>query len=612
MHKTLAFNKIPEVLRKRDQWVLWKTIVRSGKPTKVPFRVDGNPASSSDPETWASFEHVQGKYLFASHGEFDGIGFVFSKYDSFTGIDLDGCRNPETGDWAEWAREIIAEFSTYTELSPSGTGAKLFIEGDSPFDTGKNKSLDLPAVTDQKSPGIEVYSHSRYFAVTGWKIAGVSSAVEKRQPQLEELCKQHWPVTDGPLMIYKSEPATEITERARRYVGTMPPAISGQEGHNKTFRVACVLMIGFGLSLEEAWVLINEYNSRCEPQWSEKELRHKLLSAQKQPGERNTLRNDRTELWLPSHTSAFQAPVPLPTSITLEEGAKQYLEDYCHGRHELIELGIADVDYALGGGVEAGEMVIFASRPSHGKSALALQSVANLTAQGFPTVFVSEEMSLRQLGKRSILFASDIHREHWKERGTDVANQIELHFQDRAPCFVVEGCRTADRAAESIRKHVETDGVKVAVVDYAQLLHGKGQSRYDQVTYTSTVLKGLATELNILLIVLCQLNRQIEARKKFEPKPGDLKDSGQLEQDTDVLLFLVWPFKIDGTADPHEYQVWVAKNRNREINSHLVTCRFIASRQMVQTERTNEWNRDWVGDGRTVENDYLGGKEMEF
>jgi hypothetical protein len=81
----------------------------------------------------------------------------------------------------------------------------------------------------------------------------------------------------------------EIIERAKAYAATEPPAISGQNGHGRCFHVACQLVIGFGLNEEEAFQAIQDWNARCEPPWSEKELRHKLKDADKAPGERGYL-----------------------------------------------------------------------------------------------------------------------------------------------------------------------------------------------------------------------------------------------------------------------------------------------------------------------------------
>jgi primase-polymerase (primpol)-like protein len=280
----LCFNRIPAALKRRRQWVLWKTVLRGGKPTKVPFQPNGREARSNDPETWAPFPKVVSAY---GRGGYDGIGYVFSFYDPYVGIDLDGCRDPQTGEVTDWAREVITKLDSYSEVSPSGTGVKIFVEGKSPFDTGKKKDLDVERIAD-KQPGIEMYPRGRYFAVTGWRLAGVSTKVEQRE--LYWLREKFWPPapTGG---NGRSVSDSHVFERARKYIAKMPPAISGQAGHNQTFHVACTLALGFALSEEQTMQALREYNARCVPPWSEKELLHKAQSAMSQAGERGYLRD---------------------------------------------------------------------------------------------------------------------------------------------------------------------------------------------------------------------------------------------------------------------------------------------------------------------------------
>ena len=85
---------------------------------------------------------------------------------------------------------------------------------------------------------------------------------------------------------YRSPDRDKVLKRARAYVTKMDPAISGEGGHGKTFRVACELVIGFGLSTFESMEIMREYNQRCQPLWSEKELLHKVDQAKKKPGNR--------------------------------------------------------------------------------------------------------------------------------------------------------------------------------------------------------------------------------------------------------------------------------------------------------------------------------------
>ena len=107
----IQFHNIPEQLTSLPQWVLWRYIMRD-KVTKVPFSFDGTPAKANDPMTWSKFSLVRDTY---ECGGYDGVGFEFSKNDSFCGIDLDGCRD-NTGAVSEWAKKLIMELYTYREI----------------------------------------------------------------------------------------------------------------------------------------------------------------------------------------------------------------------------------------------------------------------------------------------------------------------------------------------------------------------------------------------------------------------------------------------------------------------------------------------------------------
>ena len=141
---------LPEELRQRRQWVVWKLEERDGKPTKVPYIAGGSGnASSTDSLTWRSFEEaVQA----LETGRYSGIGFVFSSGDPFAGVDLDDCRDPETGELEEWAAKIVEAFGSYAEVSQSGTGVHIIVMGKAP---------------NKKRGRVEAYSSERYFTMTG-------------------------------------------------------------------------------------------------------------------------------------------------------------------------------------------------------------------------------------------------------------------------------------------------------------------------------------------------------------------------------------------------------------------------------------------------------------
>jgi primase-polymerase (primpol)-like protein len=146
----LNLDCLPEELRQRRQWVVWKLEERDGKPTKVPYIAGGSgKASSTDSLTWRSFEEaVQA----LETGRYNGIGFVFSSGDPFAGVDLDDCRDPETGELEEWAAKIVEAFGSYAEVSQSGTGVHIIVMGKAP---------------NKKRGKVEAYSSERYFTMTG-------------------------------------------------------------------------------------------------------------------------------------------------------------------------------------------------------------------------------------------------------------------------------------------------------------------------------------------------------------------------------------------------------------------------------------------------------------
>lgn len=159
--------EVPDDLRELDQWVLWQSLDRNGRPTKVPYQVGHRLASSTDRRTWGTFDSVAREWREASRC-YSGIGFVFWSQDPFFGIDLDDCL--EAGSPKPWAQGIIERFAdTYMEVSPSGAGLKIWARGTLPA------NLPGARVGDGQ---IEIYDHARYFAVTGRTFRGAPLEIE--------------------------------------------------------------------------------------------------------------------------------------------------------------------------------------------------------------------------------------------------------------------------------------------------------------------------------------------------------------------------------------------------------------------------------------------------
>ncbi|AUV84459.1 hypothetical protein C2R22_23215 (plasmid) [Salinigranum rubrum] len=178
MNSRLIENQeiIPEELREREQWVCWREEDRDGKPTKIPVTPGtGAFASSTDPETWASFETA---LEYTETEQADGVGFVFTDDGPIVGVDLDDCRDPETDDVDDAALDIIERLDSYTEVSPSGTGYHVLIKGELP--EGRNRR-----------GSIELYDTARFFTVTGDHVERTPTRVARRQDALVAIHREY-------------------------------------------------------------------------------------------------------------------------------------------------------------------------------------------------------------------------------------------------------------------------------------------------------------------------------------------------------------------------------------------------------------------------------------
>jgi primase-polymerase (primpol)-like protein len=201
---------MPLNLRLVANWVVWKIEVRDGKPTKVPIDPKtGRMARSNDASTWASYDEALSYYERHSP-DVEGVGFQFSNSE-FTGIDLDHCRDPETGDVEPWASEIITAVYSYTEVSPSGTGIHIIVRG------------KLPVGVRRKGK-IEMYDSGRYFTMTGNRLPGMPR--QPRERSMHDVWKRY--LCDEPEKT-EADPDTEgLTPEDRELIKKVK---TGANGH---------------------------------------------------------------------------------------------------------------------------------------------------------------------------------------------------------------------------------------------------------------------------------------------------------------------------------------------------------------------------------------------
>jgi hypothetical protein len=163
--------KVPQQLKNKPNWVLWKLASVSGKITKVPYKLDfKNAAASTRPEDWSDYKSVVAQVMREGGiTENRGIGRVVQKGERIVGVDLDGCRDPQTGAISQWAEDLVESLNSYCEITPSQTGIRIWVIGDLPAGD-KVFNLDPSVGFYGSKVKIEIFTDARYFTVTGQSI----------------------------------------------------------------------------------------------------------------------------------------------------------------------------------------------------------------------------------------------------------------------------------------------------------------------------------------------------------------------------------------------------------------------------------------------------------
>ncbi|WDQ15896.1 replicative DNA helicase [Rhodopirellula sp. P2] len=255
-------------------------------------------------------------------------------------------------------------------------------------------------------------------------------------------------------------------------------------------------------------------------------------------------------------------------------------DDYVEGG---AETGLTDFDQ-MTGGLHHGELIILAARPSMGKTALAMNIAEHVAIeQREPVLFVSLEMSAIELADRMLCSLSRVngHRlrngtisSEDRDRLVSKANDIS-----QAPLFVDDSpSRTVSEIAAAARRiKRKEDGLGLVVIDYLQLIEpdNSRDPRQEQVAKIARRLKGMARELEVPLLCLSQLNRQAEDGKDHRPKLSHLRESGAIEQDADVVMFVHREEYYHRGEDKAQFagqaEIIIAKQRNGPVGDVELT-----------------------------------------
>ena len=235
-----------------------------------------------------------------------------------------------------------------------------------------------------------------------------------------------------------------------------------------------------------------------------------------------------------------------------------------------VRSGISQID-AITGGWQKSDLIILAARPSVGKTALATSMALSAAATGKRVAIFSIEMSAEQVGARILSSASGIPLAAIRNGGIDLVQMSELEqWADTVSKMgiYVDDSPTASPSVmrSKCRKIAAERGVDLIIVDYLQLMvpdrSGKDQNRVNEVADISRALKGIARELDVPIIALSQLSRMSEYRDTGEPRLSDLRDSGAIEQDADMVLMLWRKEQPDFTKQSEVVSCKIAKHRN--------------------------------------------------
>ncbi|WP_255152213.1 phage NrS-1 polymerase family protein [Halorarius halobius] len=267
---------LPAAMVARPQWLCWRTEDRDGKATKVPVDPSTESfASTTDAETWTDFADAR---EYATRTEV-GVGFVFTDDDPLVGVDLDDCRDPDDGTLTDWARDIVERLDSFTEVSPSGTGVHVIVEGELPG--GRNRHGD-----------VELYETARFFTVTGDVLSAYPQSVRERPVPLEAIHTEYvapdeegattasgdatddWTAAtgDGPgndlgdeELLRKAKDASNGAKFARLYRGNT----AGYESHSEADMALCsMLAFWTGGDAEQMDRLVRD-SGLMRPKWDE-------------------------------------------------------------------------------------------------------------------------------------------------------------------------------------------------------------------------------------------------------------------------------------------------------------------------------------------------------
>lgn len=231
-----------------------------------------------------------------------------------------------------------------------------------------------------------------------------------------------------------------------------------------------------------------------------------------------------------------------------------------------VPTGFSDLDM-LTAGLHRGDLFVIGARPSMGKTALALNMAVNAAREGKKVAIFSLEMSKESLMTRLISGEARVNARRLQRGGMSDSDKDMLMeactWISTAPIWIDDSPgATVREIRRKCRRMKSGEGIDLVMVDYLQLMQGPGDGEYAVVTQASKDLKAMALQVDVPVVALSQLSRELEKRGDKRPVLSDLRSSGQIEQDADVVGFLYRPYVYDTDAPEDMAELYIAKQRN--------------------------------------------------
>jgi replicative DNA helicase len=218
------------------------------------------------------------------------------------------------------------------------------------------------------------------------------------------------------------------------------------------------------------------------------------------------------------------------------------------------------------GGLRPAQLVVVGARPGLGKTSFAMDVMRAVSSAGKASLFVSLEMGLDQIGDRAVCTSLGMESSVYRGPGRLDRDRVDrmLAEMEGLPILIEETpALSPSQIAAVARRAARRGDLGVVVVDYLQIVGSddRRDSEYDRVGKAATALKVLSKQIKAPVVALSQLNRQVEEREDKRPRLSDLRATGQIEQDADVVAFLFREGYYDPKADQRPAELIVAKNR---------------------------------------------------